>query len=169
MTIQKYPVIMPRKKKPMYGLPLIFVCCGLGGGVLGSGREFFYWGFGCWRFVIGVLSRDLIQIVDEITHWCPGGKQLLATTSMSAAVLCNQSKTRLRRHRMTSHLQLVPYPCLGLHVVVHLCMPILPINSSSPQCHDCFFPAFRERSLSKIWSPVHSLIMLPWYQCTLLF
>ena len=41
------------------------------------------------------------------------GKQLLATTSMSAAELCNQSKLRLRRHRMTSHLQLVPYPCLG--------------------------------------------------------
>ena len=41
-------------KTPMYEMPRIFV---FGGGVLGLGEHFLYWGFGCWHFVIGVLSK----------------------------------------------------------------------------------------------------------------
>ena len=40
-------------KMPMYEMPLNFV---FGGWVLWLGEHFLYWGFGCWHFVIGILS-----------------------------------------------------------------------------------------------------------------
>ena len=41
-------------KTPMYEMPLVYGFGGRGFGV----EHFLYWGFGQWRFVIGILSRD---------------------------------------------------------------------------------------------------------------
>ena len=51
------PVIMTRKKTPLYEMPLT--------SVFGFGfwaEHFQYRGFRCWRFVVGVLSQDQIDI-----------------------------------------------------------------------------------------------------------
>ena len=47
-------------KTPMNEMPLIFVFGFWGLGFWGWGEHFLYMDFGCWRFVIGVLSRFMV-------------------------------------------------------------------------------------------------------------
>ena len=57
-------------KMPMHEMPLIYVFGVWGLGFWGWGEHFRYWGFGCWHFVIGVLSRDLpVDVLYAMQTW----------------------------------------------------------------------------------------------------